>query len=199
MPMASRAQDDRAAEACLEGLTISGPRRRPERVKILLLEFLEEVNVAALRCEGVRAFAASTSPGPATNVSRRTVPSRTGGSASREDGVALHPVPKVHDLPARPGEHGVVKRAILTKVGLRWLLWLPLDADEVQQPMRTLDSRVLRPNSADKMLIVVLRARLQMPPKHYATKRSVRSADAARSDSCSRCVNTVSSRCSSPR
>ena len=53
MPMASRAQDDRAAEACLEGLTISGLRRRPERVKLLLLEFLEEVKVAALRCERV--------------------------------------------------------------------------------------------------------------------------------------------------
>ncbi|HEX7623839.1 MAG TPA: hypothetical protein VF400_09745, partial [Anaeromyxobacteraceae bacterium] len=34
----------------------SGPRRRPERVKMLLLE---EVKVAALRCERVRSFAAS--------------------------------------------------------------------------------------------------------------------------------------------
>ncbi|HEX7622635.1 MAG TPA: hypothetical protein VF400_03615, partial [Anaeromyxobacteraceae bacterium] len=38
----------------------SGPRRRPERVKMLLLE---EVKVAALRCERVRSFAASASPG----------------------------------------------------------------------------------------------------------------------------------------
>ena len=95
----------------------SGPRRRPERVKALL-----PADVAAphQRCERVRSFAAGASTGPATNVSRRTEPSRTGGSASRTTIARQHRTASVLPLaqlrPSRRDEVAATARDTAARV-----------------------------------------------------------------------------------